>query len=537
MPAASQVVRQLASEEEGARSKAANIRANVPVSGKPRTVFDYFPGSSYRAGQHEAMQQIADAFINGTRRYVVAELPTGVGKSFIAMAFARYYETAHILTVQKVLQTQYEQAFDKIQAHVFSMRGRSAYVCSSDSTKTCAAGPCRLNKKVKHSDCPYRVALLEAHSSPITVHNFDSFYYQNKVMPYSARQLLVIDEAHALENKYLGYMSFSLSNRIQKDLVIPEYKLAEQYVDFIKQHKAELDDVIAKMEQQDVLTQEQSAWLNEHSELSMKLGVFLSKVSSVEYVVDYFDKVEYQMVTLRPVFVGSYIADTLFTKGERVLMLSATIINKQIFCDSIGLKPDDVEFIQIDSSFPAENRPIIRKYAGLMSYDHIDKTLPISVELVKKILAKFPNHRGIIHTHSERIANYLRSELHDSRLTFRKDYTTVEGMLEAHQMKPNSFIVASGLREGIDLHDELSRVQIIMKVPFPDLSDKRTKRKKELNPSWYGIQTVLLFVQSIGRSVRSEHDKAITYILDESFEMFYRVNKRYIPNYIREAIR
>lgn len=537
MSAASSVVRRIGGKEEGARGEAANIGGNVPASGKPRTVFDFFPGSSYRAGQHEAMEQIADAFVNGNRRYVVAELPTGIGKSFIAMAFARYFETAHILTVQKVLQTQYEEAFSRTQSMTFSVRGRSAYTCLAAPAKTCASGPCKLNKKQKHPDCPYKVAVQQAHSSPITIHNFDGFYYQNKAIPYSMRQLLVVDEAHSLENKYLGFMSFSLSNRVRRELVIPEYKLASQYVEFIKQYKAELDDVIVKMESQDTLTQEQAIWLDEHTELSMKLSVFLSKVASVEYVIDYFDKNDYQMVTFRPVFVGSYITDTLFCKGERVLMLSATIISKEIFCESIGLDPDDVEFVQIDSSFPAENRPIVRKYAGLMSYDHIDRTLPHAVEIVKKILAKFPNHRGIIHTHSERIANYLRLELQDPRLTFRKDYTTVEGMLEAHQLKPNSFIVASGLREGIDLHDDLSRIQIIMKVPFPDLSDKRTKRKKELNPSWYGIQTVLLFVQSIGRSVRSENDKAITFILDESFEMFYRVNRRYIPGYIQEAIR
>lgn len=537
MPAASLPIRHTISKEERADGKAANISAGVSVPSKPSTVFDYFPGTTYRAGQREAMEQIADAFINRNRRYVVAELPTGVGKSFIAMAFARYFSTAHILTVQKILQTQYEDAFSKTQASVFSIRGRAAYQCAADATKSCAVGPCKLNKKMKHVDCPYKAALHGAHGSPITVHNFDSFYYQNKALPYLPRQLLVIDECHNLENKYLEFMSFTLSNRQRREFAIPQYSTAEQYIDFVKQYKAEVDDRIAYIESLESITQEQAAWLDDNNNLSTKLGVFLSKVDHIEYVVDYLDRKEFQTVMFRPVFVGSYIVDTLFPKGDKVLMLSATIVSKEIFCESIGLNPDDVEFVQIDSSFPVENRPIVRKYAGLMSYAHIDKTLPTSVELVKKILTKYPNHRGIIHTHSERIANYLKENLQDSRLTFRKDFTTVEGMLEAHQAKSNSFIVASGLREGIDLHDDLSRIQVIMKVPFPDLGDKRTKRKKELNSSWYGIQTVLLFVQSLGRSVRSETDRAITYVLDESFDLFYKMNKRYIPRYIREAIK
>jgi len=497
--------------------------------------FQCFPSETFRDGQRESLQAIHDAFVIRGRRFVVAELPTGIGKSHIAIAMARFYGSAHILTVQKILQSQYESTFGSM---LFSMKGRSAYDCLRAPGRSCAIGPCRTTKNITDADCPYKTALFAAHESAITVHNFDSFYYQNKGRPYATRDLMVVDEAHNLEQRYLSFMSFTLSNRRDPLLVIPEYNSAHQYKLFVQEQRDVLTNVLIALESKDTLTSAELTMMEEANDLLTKLTIFLTKVDKSEYVVDYENKDAYVSVTFRPVFVGSYIVENLFPAGNKVLMLSATILDKNMFCKSVGLPPDEVEFIQMDSYFPAKNRPVIRKYVGSMSFKEIEESLPRCVEALREVLAKFPDKRGIVQTHSERIANYIKFKMSDeSRLTFRKDFATTEGMLEAHRMKSNSFIVASGLREGLDLHGDLSRIQIIMKVPYPDLGDKRTKRKKEIDSSWYGVQTALSFVQMIGRSVRSKEDKAVTYIFDSSFEMFYNMNRRFIPHYVRESIR
>jgi ATP-dependent DNA helicase DinG len=530
MPGASYMVRPSARKEKEEGSDSSDRQLSLPTTVRHAT--DFFPAKEYRPGQREAIEQIEDAFVNKHHRFVVAELSTGTGKSHIAYTFAKYFRDAHILTVQKILQRQYEDTFRDI----FSMQGRGSYTCLRESSLSCAKGPCRRTKNITDSDCPYKVASYQAHASKITVHNFDGFYYQNKGRPYDKREILICDEAHSLEQKYLGFMSFTLSNKSRRDWVLPDFKLAKQYKDFCEEEKKNLDVKIQHLEDQDCLLAEEIVALEDMQELSLKLSIFISKVESMEYVVDYVDNKEWQTVTFRPLFVGSFIQDTLFPKGEKILLLSATILSKKHFCDSIGVNSEEVAFIQMGSCFPIKNRPIVKRYAGSMSYKEIDKTLPKSIEIVNQILAKFPNKRGIIQTHSEKIASYIKNNISDPRLTFRRDFTTVEGMLEEHRIKENSFIVASGLREGLDLREDMSRVQIIMKVPYLDLGDSRTKRRKEIDPSWYGLQTALLFVQTIGRSVRSEQDKAITYILDSSFDMFLNINKKFIPDYISEAI-
>ncbi len=50
-------------------------------------------------------------------------------------------------------------------------------------------------------------------------------------------------------------------------------------------------------------------------------------------------------------------------------MMSATILSKDMFCQSIGLPTEQVKFIQVGSDFPVQNRPICPlKVAYLKKY-------------------------------------------------------------------------------------------------------------------------------------------------------------------------
>jgi ATP-dependent DNA helicase DinG len=53
---------------------------------------------------------------------------------------------------------------------------------------------------------------------------------------------------------------------------------------------------------------------------------------------------------------------------------------------------------------------------------------------------------------------------------------------------------------------------------------------------WYDWQTALRLVQTYGRSVRSETDYAVTYVLDSNFPRFVRAHQDLFPKYFLEAI-
>jgi Rad3-related DNA helicase len=173
---------------------------------------------------------------------------------------------------------------------------------------------------------------------------------------------------------------------------------------------------------------------------------------------------------------------------------------------------------------------------GKMSSKSIDETLPKLVDAIKAILSEHKNEKGIIHCHSYKIANYVKRNIRNSRLLIHNSDNR-EAILEKHiKSKKASVLISPSMTEGVDLKGDLSRFQIICKVPYPYLGDKLVRKKMNKWKWWYPLQTAKAIVQATGRSVRSKDDTAITYILDSDFEMFYNRNRDLFPQGFKESL-
>ena len=60
------------------------------------------------------------------------------------------------------------------------------------------------------------------------------------------------------------------------------------------------------------------------------------------------------------------------------------------------------------------------------------------------------------------------------------------------------------MAEGVDLKDDLSRFQIVIKMPFDSLADPRIKKLTEMNSNWYSCEMMKKFIQQCGRSTRNK---------------------------------
>ena len=89
---------------------------------------------------------------------------------------------------------------------------------------------------------------------------------------------------------------------------------------------------------------------------------------------------------------------------------------------------------------------------------------------------------------------------------------------------------------GVDLHDDLSRFQIIVKLPYISLADERVKRKMNKNKKWYTCKMLRNLIQECGRSTRNDKDWSVTYILDNAFETTMRYNKNMLPKSFQNRI-
>jgi Rad3-related DNA helicase len=203
----------------------------------------------------------------------------------------------------------------------------------------------------------------------------------------------------------------------------------------------------------------------------------------------------------------------------------------------MGLDEADVGFISIPSPFPVENRPVIAVGIGRMVQSEIDRTLPQLAQAVKHIMDNHPNEKGIVHCHSYKIQNYLRRNIKSSRILYH-DSDNRDAILEKHKNSSKPTVLLSpSMTEGVDLKDDLSRFQVICKIPYPYLGDKLIRKKMNKWSWWYPLQTAKTIVQATGRSIRSNDDHAVTYILDSDWDRFYSKHRPMFPEEFREAIK
>jgi ATP-dependent DNA helicase DinG len=252
-------------------------------------------------------------------------------------------------------------------------------------------------------------------------------------------------------------------------------------------------------------------------------------------------------VEFKPLNAAPYCKEA-FERCNKVLIMSATISDPDQFCKNVGLKREEVEFIAAPSDFPKENRPIyVCNTAKLdwRSLQLVDIQIKIATK-VDELMTKYKDHKGIIHTTSYKQSNFIPEKISAKNVARLIETTnnsslnsrTREQVIAEHVNSVNpTVLISPSLNTGLELNDELSRFQIIVKVPYPDLSDRWIKAKKDSDQSWYVWQTVLELEQAYGRSVRSKEDYADTYILDSGFLYFFSKNRGMFADWFVEALR
>jgi Rad3-related DNA helicase len=242
----------------------------------------------------------------------------------------------------------------------------------------------------------------------------------------------------------------------------------------------------------------------------------------------------FKTISVKPIDVSKF-ANTFFETDYQIFM-SATI-DKSSFCENMGLENDTVGFVDSQKSpFPIEHRTIDLLNIRRLSYGSTEDDEVEVIKTIDRILDEHANERGLILTSSiprcQKIIRYLspkntrRIRICHSR---NKDGKTQDEVISEHANDPTGVLLSSSLWEGVDLKDDLSRFQIIAKVPYPNYKEKRTKAKMDKFPLWYTSKTLTKLLQGFGRSIRSEDDWAKTYVLDTAVNNVFFKAQSMIP--------
>tara|TARA_Y100001970_G_C14229455_1_gene857714 strand:- start:467 stop:2074 length:1608 start_codon:yes stop_codon:yes gene_type:complete len=521
----------------------------------------YFPYKKTRKEQEKAIEFALDAFINKNKKFVIIEAGTGVGKSAIGYTIARYLldhqnvssgytSAAYYLTTQKILQAQYMNDFSP--SGMLSLKSSSNYRCQYYKTKTCQEARRELkasqDEKFKAccgGGCHY---VKEKNRFINGYHGVTNFPYFMTEINHSGhlppRQITVIDECHNVELEMSKFVEVVVTEHFSKAILkiqMPQLKTQFQVANWIKKtYMPKLSAMRTKManmlEQQGIKNR-----LSDFISLERKWSMIESHHSKLSRFLELYDKDNWVMniattdkrkgrrFEFKPIDIAPYCSQYLFDKSEHCLLMSATVMNREAFCRILGITPEDAEFISIPSPFPVSNRPIIVSPIAKMGKKDIDQGLPKMAAAVQAIMEEHSNEKGIIHCHSYKIARYLKENINSRRLLIH-DSTNRDKILFKHcnDSRP-TILLSPSMSEGVDLKGDASRFQIICKIPYPYLGDKLVSKRMNKWKWWYPLQTAKTIVQSVGRSVRSSNDHAVTYILDAGWNYFWSKNKNIFP--------
>lgn len=515
-------------------------------------------------------------------KFFLLNLPTGVGKSHLALMLVDWYRKnvnkmarVDVITNSKILQDQYSNLYESI----CNLKGKENYECESYSS-SCGQGMefSRLNK-TKCESCPFVNSREAFMSGGIGLTNFYLYtlyamYNQKMLREVRDARILIVDECHDLDDVVSDFISIKLTESMIKkykfaregeiigDLksvtTIPSYisllnSLGQDIENTIESMSLSMSSVkrnktsdvrnnkistITKSKNSDMKTME---LLSSLSQLKMKIEVFIKEYSDNpnNWILEqtYNEKLRQKELSLEPIWAYDYLDKYIFSHYDMVFLMSGTILNKSLFCQLNGLEVSKSIYYSIPSPFKAENRPIIYMPLGKMSYKTKDETFKRYIPYIEKILEKYKDKKGIIHTNSFELSNWIKKSITNSRLIFH-DSSNKDEMLQLHfNSDEPTVIVSPSVDTGVSFDDDLARFQIIAKMPYPSLASQKNKMRMNNNPDWYSYKTVSGLIQMLGRPIRSIDDHSDTIILDGSFGDILKYSNSFIPDWIQDAIR
>ena len=519
-----------------------------------------------RPQQESAIADIVAAFEDGVR-VVVLDAPTGSGKTLIAEFVRRALDDRTLYVCSSLsLQDQFVRDFP----FAALLKGRANYQpfdeqslgepvtcadCDIGKKQSCAT--CRgsgtflgvLDDEDKHCSlchppgmCPYKRARRAALVAPLACVNTAYFLTEaNYVGGFSDVPLVIVDECDTLEATLLNFATIEITERAQENwgVLRPGAQSGPKLVEWVERTALRLKtrlDTMIEMDDANALTIRERRDMGHLQSLCRKFEGLRMGLDAGEWLCTSTGP----KIIFKPTTVKGLGQEWLWQHGQRWLFMSASVLDAGELLGSVGYTPEigRVACVEVESTFPPENRPIVVQPIAKMTYTHLEKSKPLMAKAILDIMEAHPDERILIHTWTYALTKYFSENLPSQRLLAYLHANQREAALNAFKFMDNAVLLASSFARGVDLKDDLCRVIIIPKIPYVGLDDVQVKARmaEPDGQTWYTVQTARTILQMTGRGVRHETDTCITYILDAQFSTFWQQAKLLFPDYWKAAL-
>lgn len=532
-------------------------------------LLECFPeGYTPNEAQKIIISQMGDALDLG-KKYIIINAPTATGKSFISKMIANYSKDASekfieaidcgavhnkksevppydpfgtaVLTVSKALQDQYIQFFSDGSV----LKGKKNYQCEVNEELNCEQGECFFHPIVKRGckrtlSCPYYVAMSSAVKNKCSFYNYYMFDRVPNIL--KKKDFIICDEASEMEDTIVEQYTFHIRvadlklihgnmpptpNRGSKN---DRFYLWISDINHIC--RSVYKKLSSKIQKERKLRKKEAIQYNTAKKYKEDTDSLLEAWDKTEYIIQHGK----EGIIFQPFNIDK-LSYNIFKYANTVVLMSATIVDVVNFARTLGIK--DYAYIEAPSSLDPEKAPIYIHQKFYLNKRNLDSSLPGICDEIDEILAKSPNDKGIIHTHSMKITEgvhkYSRSQ---ERMLFREHGCSNEQLLEIHRTSSDpTILVSPSMTHGIDLKGDEGKLQIIIKAPYAPLGDMRISRKFNEDRTWYVNRMLSTLVQASGRCNRSQEDVSVTHILDGNVVRVISEHINTLPKYFTSRIK
>lgn len=241
---------------------------------------------------------------------------------------------------------------------------------------------------------------------------------------------------------------------------------------------------------------------------------------TVEETFDKATKEYKRSVILRPLKLQKSFITRFFPQS--VVAMSATLFESDL--DEL-FGGEKYKKLDLPSPIPVQNR-LVRSFC--------DENYPDSheglAELLKSILETYKERPGIVHsTYTE--AKILRE------ITGVPTYNAKEDKVPALRLLDGTggTLLTPGATVGLDLKYDKCRLNVILRGAFQNLGDDYVRRRKAVDPRFYGEYALKMLVQACGRSTRLPDDYSTIVVADNRVIKLACSMKHLLPNYFVEG--
>jgi len=482
-------------------------------------------------------------------KLAMVEAPTGIGKSALALAYGDLIESklTTVLTATISLQEQYQRDFDSMVV----FKGRGNFKC--ENGLSAAEGIC-MSRPGYRCDSDYYVMLRDVNQARRVAANY-AVYLNHLFYSRLDRKpdLLVCDEGHRLLDILTQFETVRLDAGLCRKLKVTGdgWASLEEAQDWAKERREHILNAM----QDAIINGDKRAklWVQLHRQIGNVLGAPEDTITLRTG----------EVLEAAPLWPRK-AARALFRSAHAVLIQSATLYGGHTLADLLGLTtmpilPQDYpltqappySFYTVPSPFNSARWPTYFRPVVSLNKSSSDEEWGRMAEVVHDYMHRYSSVKGVIHVAATNQVDKVLSasrRCHDCNPRIvaprpgvggPRKHSRADLLRDFRESGEGTWLCHYSVGEGEDFTGDLGRIQLIAKVPYPDLGDKLTRLRSEepgVGRRMYAAVTLAKIAQTSGRVMRHEGDFGETVILDGSFRRLWRWHKDLAPTWFRDVL-